>query len=58
MQRFLPKEGIENWQPDEEALGSALFHLVNLAHEANLDAESALRKFTKKTVIHLDQKWL
>ena len=56
LQRYLPEEGKVNIQPDEEALGAALFHLVKLAHEANLDAESALRKFTKKTVKHLDQE--
>lgn len=56
LQVLLLEEGNENWQPDDEALGAALFHLVKLAQEANLDAESALRKFTKQTVKHLDQE--
>jgi len=55
-QGCIPKESNGNWQPDEETLGAALFHLVKLAHEANLDAESALRKFTKKTVKLMDQE--
>lgn len=46
----------ENWPPDEEALGLALFHLVRLAHIANLDAESALRKITRDVIRHLDQE--
>lgn len=57
-QMFLPKEDNGHWQPDEEALGAALFHIVKLGHKANLDAESALRKFTKKIVQHLDQERL
>jgi len=56
LQRCLPEEDNGKLQPDEEALGAALFQLVKLAHEANLDAESALRKFTKKTVKHFDQE--
>lgn len=42
------------WQLDEEALGQILFHLVRLAHEANLNAETALRKISRKIVKRLD----
>ena len=41
-------------QLDEEILGEALFHLVALAHDANLDAETALRKMTRKVLKKLD----
>ena len=44
----------EDWQPDEEELGQALFDLVRLAHNSNLDAEAALRKIAKQTVAELD----
>jgi len=51
-----PQETGESWQPDEESLGQALFFLVGKAHEANLDAETALRKTTQKTIKLLDQE--
>lgn len=50
----LSNDGNESWQLDEETLGQVLFHLVRLAHDANLDAETALRKMTRKTIKHLD----
>lgn len=39
---------------DEETLGLALFHLVKLAHTADLDAEGSLRRMTRKIVEGLD----
>jgi MazG family protein len=42
-------------QIDEESLGQALFQLVRLAHENNLDAEAALRKTIRSVIIKLDQ---
>ena len=41
---------------DENSLGQALFYLVRIAHDANLDAESALRKTTRKAISDLDAK--
>jgi MazG family protein len=38
----------------EEALGQTLFELVRLAQSAGLDAESALRKTTKKIIKKID----
>ena len=38
----------------EEALGQTLFELVRLAQSAGLDAESALRKTTKKILNKID----
>ncbi|MDH3870188.1 MAG: hypothetical protein OET08_12515, partial [Desulfuromonadales bacterium] len=38
----------------EEALGQTLFELVRLAQNAGLDAESALRKTTKKILNKID----
>ena len=52
---FTPKDNGEGWRPEEESLGQALFHLVRIAHDANLDAETALRKITQKITKHLDQ---
>ncbi len=46
----------ESWQPDEESLGLALFHLVRLAHDVDLDAEMALRKITRKIIKDLDRE--
>jgi len=43
-------------QLDEMILGQALFHLVKLAHLANLDAEAALRKLTRKTMCQLESE--
>ena len=37
-------------QLDEEILGQALFHLVHLAHQADLDAEGALRRLTSRII--------
>lgn len=51
-----PGDSNESSQLDEEALGQALFQLVILAHDARLDAETALRKITQKTVNHLDSE--
>ena len=48
--------GSDSNQLDEEFLGQALFHLVRLAHDANLDAEAALRKLTQKTIQKIDRK--
>ena len=48
------KNCTEGWQLDEEALGQILFQLVRLAHEANLDAEAALRKISRKALKRLD----
>jgi len=45
----------DNLQLDEETLGKALFHLVRLAYDANLDAETALRKITRKNIQKLDR---
>lgn len=39
---------------DEDTLGLALFQLARAAHEAGLDAESALRRTTRKLVHLLD----
>lgn len=39
---------------NEEQLGRVLFKLVQSAHDAGLDAESALRKTVSKTVITMD----
>jgi MazG family protein len=44
-----------NNEKNEEALGQALFELVKFAHDNNLDAETALRKTTRKAIKHLDQ---
>ena len=55
LQMNAPHETSESWQPNEEVLGQALFYLVRKAHDANLDAETALRKMTQKTIRHLDQ---
>jgi len=54
-QIYASHETNESWQPDEEALGQALFSLVMKAHDSNLDAETALRKTTQKVIRHLDQ---
>jgi MazG family protein len=40
---------------DEESLGQMLFCLTRLAHDANLDAETALRKTTRMLIKDLDQ---
>ena len=45
-----------NLQFDEDTLGLALFHLVRLAHDANIDAETALRKLTRKTIQEFDRE--
>ncbi len=42
-------------QIDEDVLGQTLFEIVRLAHEAGLDAESALRRTIKKITADLDQ---
>ncbi len=36
---------------DEETLGRALFHLAGQAHQSGLDAEAALRKFFRRTLL-------
>lgn len=41
---------------DEETLGQILFQLTKLAHEAGLDAETALRKKTRNLLQELDAK--
>jgi len=41
-------------QLSEEALGQTLFELVRLAQNVGLDAESALRKTTKKIINQID----
>ncbi len=41
---------------NEESLGQALFQIVKLAEEANLDAEASLRKTTRKIIDKLDNK--
>ena len=41
---------------DEETLGQILFHLTRLAHEAGIDAETALRKKTRNLLQELDDK--
>ena len=46
----------DNFQLDEETLGQALFYLVRLAHDTDLDAETALRKLTRKTIRRIDRK--
>ncbi|NOR50482.1 MAG: MazG family protein [Desulfuromonadales bacterium] len=57
LQRIIgSKNGSDCNQLDEETLGQALFHLVRLAHDANLDAEAALRKLTQKTIQEIDRK--
>jgi MazG family protein len=43
-----------NQQLSEEVLGQTLFELVRLAQCAGLDAESALRKTTKKIITQID----
>jgi len=48
------KDDNESCKIDEETLSQALFHLVRLANDANLDAEAALRKITRQTIKHLD----
>lgn len=48
------KNNHDSWQLDEEAMGQILFHLVRLAQNADLDAETALRKITQKTIKQLD----
>jgi MazG family protein len=40
---------------DEESLGQMLFFLARLAHDANLDAEAALRKTTRMLIKDLDK---
>lgn len=45
----------EDCQISEEILGQTLFHLVTLALESNLDAESALRKTTREIIDKLDK---
>lgn len=45
---------LEAGQIDEASLGEALFHLVNLAHDSGIDAETALRKRTRHTLERLD----
>ena len=56
LQRVIGTQGDnDNFQLDEETLGQALFHLVRLAYDANLDAETALRKITRKTIQELDR---
>ena len=40
---------------DEESLGMLLLHLVRMSHDAGLDAETALRKTTRKLVQELDR---
>jgi MazG family protein len=41
---------------DEDSLGLELFRLARLAHEADLDAETALRKMTVKLIGSLDSE--
>ena len=41
---------------DEETLGQILFQLTRLAHDAGLDAETALRKKTRDLLQELDTK--
>jgi MazG family protein len=48
------KAGHESCPLDEETLGQILFQLVRFAYDANLDAEAALRKTTKKIIKQLD----
>jgi MazG family protein len=43
-------------QINEEVLGQTLFDLVKLAHDSNLDAETALRKTTRKITDELDKR--
>jgi len=47
-------DGIDDWRLDEESLGLVLFQLARLAHEADLDAEAALRKMTRKVIGSLE----
>lgn len=42
---------------NEEVLGQTLFEIVKLAQEAGLDAETALRKTTRKIINELDNKY-
>lgn len=44
----------DRMQLNEEVLGQTLFEIVRLAHEAGLDAESALRKTTRQIMTELD----
>ena len=39
---------------DEETLGLLLLQIVRISHDAGLDAESALRKTTRKLLQQLD----
>jgi hypothetical protein len=39
---------------DEESLGLLLLQIVRISHDAGLDAESALRKTTRKLLQQLD----
>lgn len=47
-----PETGLS--RVDEETVGRALFHLVRLSHEAGLDAETALRKALRRTLLDLE----
>lgn len=55
---IFPETGVTNFRLedrlDEEAFGLALFRMVRLAQECNLDAETALRKMTGKIARQLD----
>lgn len=48
--------GCKSQQLNEEVLGQTLFEIVKLAQEANLDAETALRKTTRKIINELDRE--
>jgi len=39
---------------DGQCLGQILFHLTKLAHQANIDAEAALRKMTRQVIDQLE----
>jgi len=41
---------------DEEALGMLLLHFVRMSHDAGLDAETALRKTTRRLLQDLDKR--
>jgi MazG family protein len=41
---------------DEETIGQTIFAMTMLAHDAGIDAETALRKTTKKILLKLDNK--
>jgi MazG family protein len=41
---------------DEQGLGLILFHLVRLAHQADIDAEAALRKMTRRVIHQLESQ--